>query len=474
MGCHSIFKYVLRGVSFLGIDLGTGGVRCLLVNEEGSVLSEISKPLNRVNLSAHSGESMQDPRDWIVLLESALDELFSVPSCRHLLSVSVDSTSGTVLPVDRTGENIGPALMHNDMRSIHEVEWCNELFEDGCSPTFSLPKILWMQKNWSLSEEVLYHHATDFLNARLCGSIDLPTDFTNAMKSGVNLETQTWPDKLSRFQLPAVVAPGQVIGEISHSYRSRWSLTGPCLMVSGATDSNAAFYASGAGEIGDWSSTIGTTLAVKGISSQKISDTLGRIYCHRHPDGAWMPGGASNAGGEILKSTYGVELTSIENEASNARCEPLLVYPSIRKGERLPLADPKFMPFGQKSEEHKIAYFLGCIEGIAFVEKMTYDLLKSLGAEVGNRVYATGGATNSQLGLQVRADVLGRTLCIPKHPNSAMGAAILASAGYFERGVGEMSAELVKISKTVEPRGKLNEARNQRMEKFRQFCSETD
>ena len=461
-------------MAFLGIDLGTGGVRCLLVNEEGNVLTEIKKPLHRVNLSDQSGESEQDPRDWIVLLENALDELFSVPSCRHLLSVSVDSTSGTVLPVDRTGENIGAALMHNDMRSVHEVEWCKELFEDGCSPTFSLPKILWMQKNWSLNEDVLFFHATDFLNARLCGSTDIPTDFTNAMKSGVSLETQAWPEKLSRFQLPPVVAPGQVIGEISDAYRNRWSLTGPCLMVSGATDSNAAFYASGAGEIGDWSTTIGTTLAVKGISSQKISDKLGRIYCHRHPDGAWMPGGASNAGGEILKSTYGSELPLMESEASNALCEPLLVYPSIRKGERLPLADPNFIPFGEKDGKHKVAYFLGCIEGIAFVEKMTYDLLESLGAEVGGRIYATGGTTNSQLGLQMRADVLDRTLCIPEYPNSAMGAAILASAGYYDRGVGEMSAELVRISKTVQPSGELNEARNERMEKFRQFCHQKD
>ena len=67
-------------MAFLGIDLGTGGVRCLLVNEEGNVLTEITKPLHRVNLSDRSGESEQDPRHWIALLEDALDELFSVPS----------------------------------------------------------------------------------------------------------------------------------------------------------------------------------------------------------------------------------------------------------------------------------------------------------------------------------------------------------------------------------------------------------
>ena len=53
--------------------------------------------------------------------------------------------------------------------------------------------------------------------------------------------------------------------------------------MSGATDSNSAFYASGASQLGDWASTIGTTLAIKGLSDEKISDKEGRIYCHKHP-----------------------------------------------------------------------------------------------------------------------------------------------------------------------------------------------
>ena len=457
-------------MSFLGIDLGTGGIRCVLVNHGGEVLSEVKRSLHQVNLSKCPGESAQDAQDWIDVMESALDELFAKPQNRNLDAVAVDSTSGTVLPVKGCGTPIGPALLHNDMRSVEEVDLCKNIFEGGCSPTFSLPKIFWMNKHLSLPDDVRFLHATDFLNSWLCGSIDIPTDFTNAMKSGYDLENMQWPDELDGLQFSKVVAPGEVVGEVSKLHRKRWSLRGPCLLVSGATDSNAAFYASGAGKIGDWSTTIGTTLAVKGVSSKKILDPLGRIYCHRHPDHTWMPGGASNAGAEIIKSEFGDQLNSIEEKLLQTQVTPALVYPSIRNGERLPFSDPEFSAFGPRKNFGKLEYFLGCVEGLAFVEKMTYELLNKLGAEVGDRIFATGGAVASHLGLQIRADVLQRAIWVPQYPNSAMGAAILASAGFYSKGVGEMSTHLVKMANKVEPDGTVDQTRNDRFECFRELC----
>ena len=78
-------------------------------------------------------------------------------------------------------------------------------------------------------------------------------------------------------------------------------MSGSCLLVSGATDSNAAFYASGAGRVGEWVDHDRDHSCSQGLSKNRLFDRLGRIYCHRHPDGSWLPGGASNAGGEILK-----------------------------------------------------------------------------------------------------------------------------------------------------------------------------
>ena len=456
----------------MGIDLGTGGIKCVLIRVDGSVIFEVSRSLPCLNRSTKAGESEQDALDWIRCLEDAFDELFSVPNHRRVLAVAIDSTSATILPVNEEGHPLGHAFLHNDVRAIDEAKECRSLFGGECSPTFALPKILWMQRRLHLPDNVRFVHATDFLNVWLSGSIEIPTDFTNAMKTGVDLETKDWLQGLPSINLPSIVAPGHLIGEISLVHKQRWGLSGSCLLVSGATDSNAAFYASGAGRVGEWSTTIGTTLAVKGLSKNRIIDRLGRIYCHRHPDGSWLPGGASNAGGEILKDRLGERLQTLENKTISLPQHPPLFYPSIRQGERLPFTNPKFKPFGVSGAVGKSEFFIGCLEGLAFVELMVYQLLEKLGAEVGSFIFATGGAAKSKMGLHIRAEMLQRTILIPQYPNSAMGAAILAIAGHTSRTVGEISGEVVRIVTEVDPPSMPDPARQDRFERFCQLCHE--
>ena len=150
-----------------------------------------------------------------------------------------------------------------------------------------------------------------------------------------------------------------------------------------------------------------------------------------------MPGGASNAGGEILRE-HNNELSVLENTAANVQIIPNdLVYPSVRIGERLPFLDADFNPFFEGDERRGKDYLLACMEGIAFVEFLSYELLEKYGAYVGQKIFATGGAASSNLGLQIRADILQKSMHIPAHPHSAMGSAILAAAGYSNRGWGK-------------------------------------
>jgi sugar (pentulose or hexulose) kinase len=422
-------------MSFLGIDLGTGGIRCLLVNDDGKILADLSRPVSGINLSDMPGHSEQNPAEWVSLLEDVLSELFSHSRHRTVRAIAVDSTSGTVLPVNHEGMPLGNALMHNDVRAEEEALQCEDVFWGSCSPTFSLPKALWMQSNLGLDHETLFLHATDFLNCWLVGHTNLPTDSTNAMKSGLDLDTGKWSTNLPEVRFPSVVSPGKIIGELEKSHRSRWGLGHSVKIVSGATDSNAGFYASGAGLPEEWSTTIGTTLAIKGISQTKIHDSQGRVYCHRHPDGHWLPGGASNGGGEILR----MQLDSINALVSMKDCQTVpksLVYPSIRKGERLPFLSSQFEPFFS-----------------------------------GDKIFATCGAASSDLGLQIRANILQKKLLVPEHPHSAMGAAILAAAGFCDRKVGDVCKDFVSIKKSIDPCTGLDSCRLDKLNQFRELCS---
>src|SRR6056300_1963499 len=107
-------------MAFLGIDLGTGGIRCLLVEDTGKIIADLSRPLKGINLSSVPGHSEQDPREWISLLDDVLSELFSRSVCRNVKAIAVDSTSGTILPVSKDGDPLGVALLHNDIRAEEE------------------------------------------------------------------------------------------------------------------------------------------------------------------------------------------------------------------------------------------------------------------------------------------------------------------------------------------------------------------
>lgn len=459
-------------MAFLGIDLGTGGVRCLLVEDDGAIRAESSCGLQKLNVASHERGSEQDPRDWIAALETVLDELFADPANREVQAIAVDSTSGTVLPVADDGKPLGMAFLYNDMRAQEEAGNCAAVFAGSCSPTYSLPKILWMQAHLDLPEDCLFLHATDYLNSWLAGTTEVPTDFTNAMKTGVDLESEDWSVDLPELRLSVVIAPGKKFGVLRDELRARWQLPADIALVSGATDSNAAFYASGAAAAGDWSTTIGTTLAIKGLSDVRLDDREARIYCHKHPDGAWLPGGASNAGGEIVRERFGGRLEEMERKAAVRRTTEHLLYPSVRKGERLPFASSSFEPFFRGDEQDEVGVFLGCVEGVACVEALVFELLESLGGTVGETIYATGGAVQSLLSLQIRADLLQKRLSVPAHPNSAMGAAILAAAGFHGGQVGEFSQRMVRMDRSVEPNPSRASYYQERLGAFRQLCNE--
>jgi len=113
-------------------------------------------------------------------------------------------------------------------------------------------------------------------------------------------------------------------------------------VVAGATDGTASFIASGAVAPGEWNSTLGTTLVVRGVSRELIKDPSGGVYCHAHPMGYWLPGGASSTGGECLKHSFpGEDWAALDREALARAPTALVVYPLARVGERLPFHQPR-------------------------------------------------------------------------------------------------------------------------------------
>ena len=127
----------------------------------------------------------------------------------------------------------------------------------------------------------------------------------------------------------------------------------------------------------------------------------------------------------------------------------------------------------QGDEDDEVGFFLGCLEGLACLEALVFELIESLGGVVGEIVYATGGGSRSRRSLQVRADMLCKSIKIPAHPHSAMGAAILAAAGFHHDPVGSWSRRMVKMSQVVEPESGREGYYRDRFLEFRARCHQS-
>ncbi|MGV8026027.1 MAG: FGGY-family carbohydrate kinase [Anaerolineaceae bacterium] len=467
----------------LGIDLGTQGVRIIAVTPDGEVLarSAVDLPLQKKELP--EGWHEQNPEDWWTITCQALRSLIQkLPQGIHLAGISVDSTSGSLVVIDSNGKPLYPAILYNDNRSQKVVptirELCAELEENlgyAFSSSFALPKIVWFQQEFPQLFQKTAHFlsATDFIIGRLTGEYGI-TDFNNALKTGYDVFHLGWPQIIETGlgiplgKLPKVISPGMYIALTDSKYCSETNLEPDIPVYAGATDGTAAQYASGAVTPGAWNTTLGTTLVLKGITENLVIDPQKRIYCHRHPEGWWMPGGASNTGCEWIGVEFPrADLNAMDRAAESYFPTPLICYPLARKGERFPFIAPDARGFliGEAVDEPQ--KFAAGLEGIAMVERLSFDLLKSVGAPLVGPIIINGGSSRSTIWVKLRATILNQALIRPLYSDTCMGAAVLAASGCWYHSLDETVKHLVHMDVIVEPEKSLVEVYEEKFNCFK-------
>jgi xylulokinase len=466
----------------IGIDLGTQGARVVAVNPSGALIAAAHQSLAAPAESLPAGWFEQDPLDWWRAVREALRQVVGTLPARSVVSgICVDSTSGTILAVDAQGEPLSPAVMYNDRRS---EEQASRVQSAGAAhqarhgyifgSSYALPKILWFKEaRPELFERAArFLHAADFIAGKLSGDFSC-SDSSNALKTGYDLLDLRWPDFIERnlgiplARLPRVTLPGQPIGQVSRQAADETGLLPGTLVLAGATDGTAAQIASGAARPGDWNSTLGTTLVFKGISRELHLDPQGRVYFHRHPEGWWMPGGASNTGTDWIGQDHpGADLEELGRQAAEWVPTRLLRYPLLKQGERFPFIHPQACGFLVGEPCSAVERYAAGLEGVALVERLAYDTLRSIGLEVGEKVYITGGGTRSPEWSRIRASALEKTLLQPAVTETAFGAAVLAASGCWFSSVSQAAAAMVHIAATIEPDLQLAPAYRQRYSEF--------
>lgn len=377
--------------------------------------------------------------------------------------------------------------MYNDGRAIAEAEEVNgagaaltEKLGYRFSASFALPKLLWLLRHDPnrFNAARYFLSPTDFIIGRLTETFGI-TDYSNALKTGYDLIQERWPDfieaqlGMSHERLPKVVTPGTVVGVVSSKAAEETGLVAGTPVLAGMTDGCASQVSTGAVAPGQWNSTLGTTLVIKGVTCELLRDPAGRVYCHRHPDGYWLPGGASNTGGEGISRRFGAaQLDALNAQASALAPTDLIVYPLARQGERLPFLKPQARGFVLGEAADEATLYTAYLEGVSYVERLAYEVLESLGAGIGDEIYVAGGTTSSAAWLQIRADILDKALLVPATSSGAMGAAIVAAGGTLYDGIVPAAQAMVRIVRRVEPRPELKAPYDKRYARFCAACRE--
>ncbi len=428
---------------FLGIDIGTQGARAVLVDSGGMLINEQSKAFY---LSNTSREEQSPGEWWDACLQIMKKLLVSVPAhidLDKLKAIAVTSTSGTMIPLDQQSRPLHNALMYSDKRAAEVAPLCKEVALQyfGSRPAYTgfnassgLCKMVWYVKHFPEKNTRIakWAHAADFITGKLSGRFGI-SDETNALKSGYDIFSGTWPDylyqklPLKKNWLPNVVPAGTPVGSLTAELTEELGLKRPVKVVAGMTDGCASQIASGAVRVGDWNTTIGTTMVIKGVTKEPLIDPEGRLYNHKHPGGLYMPGGAGNTGADWISLGFKEDLAVLSQEAGKYVPSGFISWPLRTDGERFPIIAPQargFEPEGLSRQQR----FVANMEGVAYLERYAYEMIEGLSGETVQAIYTAGGGSKSDIWLKIRSNVLNLPIYKMKYVSGAVGAAILAAS----------------------------------------------
>lgn len=426
---------------FIGIDLGTSGVRACAIDQQQRLLHQCNQPLPEPQCETvgdHQAIS-QDPQLWWQATLRVLHQLFIQIDPAEVLGISVNGTSGTVLACDDRGTPLSAALMYNHNACQAEADRIAQFAPPGSGAqgaSSGLAKLLYLQQACPEASYLL--HQSDWIAAQLSGEFST-SDSNNALKTGYDPQQNAWPDWLDqlgikRSWLPRVIPPGTVIGPVRSSLLqdefAQEQLNPDCQVISGTTDSIAAFIASGASQVGDAVTSLGSTMVLKVISDKPVAAAEYGIYSHRLGN-HWLAGGASNSGGAVLRQYFSQQqLDQLSPQLKPEQSTGLDYYPLLRPGERFPINDPQLSPRLQPEADSDLQFFQGMLEGMAAIEHQGYKKLQALGAPYPTRVISAGGGSRNEAWNRIRELQLGVPVVTAQLSEACYGSALLAQRGY--------------------------------------------
>jgi xylulokinase len=464
---------------WMGIDVGTGGTRALLVDEHGKIRAGVTAAHEDMRMKRPLWAEQRPENWWDASVEAIRGALaLARVSSRDVRGIGLSGQMHGLVILDADHQVIRPSLIWCDQRSQAQVDAINRTVGSAnilsyiANPVltgFTLPKLLWVRDN----ESELYARVhkmllpKDYVRFRLTG--EFATEVSDASGTALfDVAHRKWSSKmieplgLDRSILPPCHESVAVTGAVAPAIAALTGLAAGTPVVGGGGDQAASAVGNGIVEPGIVSCTLGTSGVVFAHMNQVSYDPSGRVhtFCHAVPD-KWHVMGVTQGAGLSLhwfrnQLTPGSDYDALTREASTSEpgAQGLFWLPYLM-GERTPHLDASARGgwVGLTAKHTRADLIRSVIEGVSYSQKDCLDIIEQLGVFV-RSVRVSGGGAKSPFWRQVLADVLGKpVVTLETQEGSAYGAALLALVGTGAyASVPEVCRHVIHETGSAEPR----------------------
>ncbi len=431
----------------LGIDLGTGSAKALLLAADGTAAGEASSsyPVR----APHPGWAESEPEDWWLAVASAVRKAVGNHADR-VQAIALSGQMHGVVLASESGHPLRPAILWADTRSFDTLNTYHSLdaailerLGNPVTAGMAGPTLLWLREHqatvytearWALQPK-------DWLRLRMTGEVATePSDASGTLLYDVVSDNWAreaiWALNLRGDWLPKIIPSSAIAGYLTTIASEHLGLRVGLPVIAGAADTAAAALGNGLLEPGLVQLTIGTGAQIITPRSQPIIDPHGRTHLYRAavPNQWYTLAAMQNAGLalEWVRGILGLSWQEVYTKAFSVPpgCEGLTFLPYLT-GERTPHLDPyvrgAWVGLGL---HHTQAHLMrAALEGVAFALRQGFEALEATGFKAAELRLA-GGGTAEMPWKQLLTDVLRIPLYATTVPAaSARGAALLAGIG---------------------------------------------
>jgi xylulokinase len=459
---------------YIGLDLGTSGLKGILIGEDQAVLAEATAPLTVQR--PHEGWSEQAPSDWISAAETVFDRLAAQKPLGKVRGIGLSGQMHGATLLDDRDEVLRPCILWNDTRSHEEASELDgdpmfrRLTGNIVFPGFTAPKVAWVARHETAIRERLAKVLLpkDYLRLWLTGEhVGEMSDAAGT--SWLDTGKRDWSDELlqatglDRSHMPKLVEGSEVSGYLREALSARWGLPKGVVVAGGGGDNAASGVGVGVVRAGEAFVSLGTSgvLFAANDGYQPDPATAVHTFCHALPD-TWHQMGVILAATDALNwyaKLIGTDAARLTGELGDLQAPGKTLFLPYLGGERTPLnsATVRGAFTGLEHATDRKAATRAVLEGVTFAIRDSRDALAATGTKLEN-LLAVGGGSKSDYWLKLIATALDCPVQLPVAGDfgGAFGAARLALMAATKAGA--EIANLPPIARTIDPDPSLKDA----------------